>query len=99
MSQENVEAIRAVYARFSEGAFRMRDELNEFARFVPRLSFGNIRGNRDRCPAHPGNQPKLFLRRKFVCELMNELGECDSLLPNNQVFITASCVRVHDSAF
>src|SRR5258708_3492693 len=63
----------------------MRDELPEFAGRMPRLTFSNVRGNRDRGAAHLADQAKFLFRWKPGCEGVNTLRDHHRLLPNDEV--------------
>jgi len=53
---------------FGDRAFGVRDELDELARGVACLAFGDIGGNGDRGATHLRNEAKLFVRRQLLCE-------------------------------
>ena len=83
---------------FGERSFGMRNELDEFASRMARLSFRNIGGDGNRRASHLRDEPKLFLRGKGLRDSINNFREGDSLLPNNQIFVTAG-ISFHKSSF
>src|SRR5436305_3158384 len=65
----------------------MRDELNEFSGCVPGLALCDIGWNRNCRSSHLRYEAKLFFCWEPRGERVNELGEFNAFLPNDEVFV------------
>src|SRR5882724_1865207 len=64
---------------------------------MARLALGEIRWDRHGRAPHLRNQSKFFCRRKALCQPIDEFRECNSLLPDNEIFVILRFFHFHAS--
>jgi len=74
--------------QFCDGPFCVREQLDKLSSRMPRLTLGNVRGDRNGCPPHLGHQTEFLLTRKRPCNHIHALNQRHPLLPDQKILVT-----------